>query len=279
MTALLSAEWVKIRSLRSTVVTVALTFALSAGLAYLFGLSFRTNFAHLPPDQQENFDPLLATFYSLTIGQLALVVLAVLVVTGEYSTGTIRASLAAVPRRGLFYGAKVLAGALVAAAVAVVTVLATFAAAQAGLGPHATTLGGRGVPVTIAGACLYLTLIYLFATGLAALLRSAIAALGVLLPLLFLGSQGLGNVPKVKVVTQFLPDQAGTATNLHGTAARIGSTAGYLIFGALGATLGYRAVFAVCGVFCATAWLIMVRWRPRAAPEPEGVGVQGANGA
>jgi SET family sugar efflux transporter-like MFS transporter len=77
----------------------------------------------------------------------------------------------------------------------------------------------------------------------------------------------------------FLPDQAGTATNLHGTAARIGSTAGYLIFGALGATLGYRAVFAVCGVFCATAWLIMVRWRPRAAPEPEGVGVQGANGA
>jgi hypothetical protein len=42
------------------------------------------------------------------------------------------------------------------------------------------------------------------------MLRSSVASLAVLLPLLFLGSQGLGNVPKVKVVTQYLPDQAGS---------------------------------------------------------------------
>jgi ABC-2 type transport system permease protein len=209
MAALISAEWVKIRSVRSTIWTLALTVALSLGLGYLVGLSFRTNFAHLPRDQQERFDPLFATFYSLTIGQLALVVLAVFVVTSEYSTGTIRASLVAVPRRGAFFAAKVLAGALVAGAVAVVTVLATFAAAQAGLGPHGTALTAHGVPVAVAGACFYLTLIYLFATGLAALLRSAIPTLGILLPLLFLGSQGLGNVPKLKTITQYLPDQAG----------------------------------------------------------------------
>jgi ABC-type transport system involved in multi-copper enzyme maturation permease subunit len=209
MTALISAEWIKIRSVRSTIWTLVLTVALSVGLAYLVGISFRTNFAHLPPDQQERFDPLFATFYSLNIGQLALVVLAVLVVTGEYSTATIRTSLAAVPRRGLFFAAKVLAGALLAAAVAVVTVPATFAAAQAGLGPHAIALRADGVPVAVVGACLYLTLIYLFATGLAALLRHAIPTLGILLPLLFLGSQGLGNVPKLKTITQYLPDQAG----------------------------------------------------------------------
>lgn len=209
MTALLSAEWIKIRSLRSTVVTVALTFALSVGLAYLFGLSFRASFADMTADRQQRFDPLFATFYSLTIGQLPLVVLAVFVVTGEYSTRTIWASVTAVPRRALFYSAKVLAGALLAAAVAAVTVPATFAAAQAGLGPHGTSLGADGVPVAVLGACLYLTLIYLFATGLAALLRGAIATLGILLPLLFLGSLGLGNVPKVKTVAQYLPDQAG----------------------------------------------------------------------
>ncbi|GIH19324.1 ABC transporter permease [Rugosimonospora africana] len=209
MTALLSAEWLKIRSVRSTTWCVSLTIALSVGLAYLVGLSFRTNFPDLPPDQRATFDPLFATFYSLTIGQLALVVLAVLLVTGEYSTGTIRASLTATPRRGRFYAAKAGTGTLLAAAVAMVTVLATFAAAQAGLGPHATSPRADGVPAAAAGACLYLMLIYLFATGLAALLRNAIPALGILLPLLFLGSQGLGNVPKLKTVTQYLPDQTG----------------------------------------------------------------------
>lgn len=209
MTALLSAEWIKIRSVRSTVWCLSLTVVLSVGLAYLVGLSFRINFPHLPADQRAGFDPLFATFYSLTIGQLALVVLAVLVFSGEYSTGTIRASLTAVPRRGSFYAAKAGTGALLAAAVAVVTVPATFAAAQAGLGPHGTSLRADGVATAVAGACLYLTLIYLFATGLAALLRGAIPALGVLLPLLFLGSQGLGNVPKLKTVTQYLPDQTG----------------------------------------------------------------------
>ncbi|MER7459850.1 ABC transporter permease [Micromonospora sp. NPDC126480] len=209
MTALISAEWIKIRSVRSTIWSVVLTVALSVGLAYLVGLSFRANFAHLPPDQQAGFDPLFATFYSLTIGQLPLVVLAVFVVTSEYSTATIRTSLTVVPQRGAFYAAKVLTGALLAAAVAAMTVIATFAAAQAGLGPHGTSLNADGVPVAVAGACLYLTLIYLFATGLATLLRTAIPTLGILLPLLFLGSQGLGNVPKLKTVTQYLPDQAG----------------------------------------------------------------------
>src|SRR3954453_17745927 len=209
MTALLAAEWIKIRSVRSTIWTLALTVALSVGLAYLFGSSFRAGFDEMTADARASFDPLFATFYSLTLGQLALVVLAALVVTGEYSSGTISASLTAVPRRGRFYAGKVLAGGLLAFAVALVTVPLTFAAAQAGLGPHGTTFTATGTPGGAPGACLYLTLIYLFATGVATLLRGSIPTLAVLLPLLFLGSQGLGNVPKVKTVAQFLPDQAG----------------------------------------------------------------------
>jgi ABC-2 type transport system permease protein len=209
MTALLAAEWIKMRSLRSTIWTLALTVALSAGLAYLFGSSFRAGFDGMTAEARASFDPLFATFYSLTLGQLALVVLAAFVVTGEYSTGTISASLMAVPRRGRFVAGKVLAGGLVAGAVALVTVPLTFAAAQAGLGPHGTTFRAAGAPEAAFGACLYLTLIYLFATGVAMLLRGSIPTLAVLLPLLFLGSQGLGNVPRVKAVAQYLPDQAG----------------------------------------------------------------------
>lgn len=67
----------------------------------------------------------------------------------------------------------------------------------------------------------------------------------------------------------FLPGQAGTATNLYGTAARIGSTGGYLLFGWLGSGLGYRSVFAVCAAFCAAALIIMTRWRPVVSnPDP-----------
>lgn len=63
----------------------------------------------------------------------------------------------------------------------------------------------------------------------------------------------------------FMPGQAGAATNVYSAAARIGSTAGYVLFGALGSALGYRSVYWVCAAFCAFAWAIMHN-RRRAAP-------------
>jgi ABC-type transport system involved in multi-copper enzyme maturation permease subunit len=205
----LLSELTKIRTVLATGVTLPLTFVISVGLGLLVGLSFRYTFADLPPDQQQRFDPLFATFYSLTLGQLTLVVFATLVVTSEYSSGTIRASLAAVPRRWLFYLGKLLAGGLVLATVSVLTVLVTFFTAQAALGSHRTSLRSSGVPEAIVGACLYLTLIGLFAMGTATMLRGPVPSLAILLPLLFLSSQGIGNVPKLKTVVQYLPDEAG----------------------------------------------------------------------
>jgi ABC-type transport system involved in multi-copper enzyme maturation permease subunit len=129
--------------------------------------------------------------------------------TSEFSTGTIRSSLTAVPQRGRFYAAKTLTGALVAAVAAAVSVLAAFLSAQAGLGPYGTSLRADGAAQAAIGGVIYLVLIFLFATGLAALFRNAIPTLGILLPLQFLSSQGLGNLPKVKTVAQFLPGDAG----------------------------------------------------------------------
>ncbi|WP_424532988.1 hypothetical protein ACOZ38_21485 [Sphaerisporangium viridialbum] len=207
--AVLVSEWTKIRTVPSTVWTPVLALALSAGLGRLLAGMLRDSYATGLPGRQEALDPIFATFYSLTLGQLALVVFGVLVVGGEYGSGTIRASLLAVPRRGLFYGCKMLAGTVPVLAVSVVTVTATFFAAQAGLGPYGTSLLADGMPAAFAGACLYLTLISLFAMGVTAMLRGSTLSLGILLPLFFLGSQGLGNVPAIKAVTQYLPDQAG----------------------------------------------------------------------
>ncbi|GAB2791959.1 ABC transporter permease subunit [Streptomyces daliensis] len=202
--AVLAAEWIKIRSVRSTVWALGLALVLSAGLGALIARSFRADI-----EDVVNFHPVVAGLYSVTIGQLALVVFGVLLVGSEYSSGTIRASLAAVPIRGAFFGGKVLAGGVVALGVSVVTVPVTFLVAQAALGPYGTTLGADGVLPSLVGACVYLTLICVFSIGVATLLRSSVVSLGILLPLLFLGSQGLGNVPVLKSVLQYFPDQAG----------------------------------------------------------------------
>lgn len=62
----------------------------------------------------------------------------------------------------------------------------------------------------------------------------------------------------------FLPGQAGTATDLYGSASRIGAISGYLLCGWVGSELGHRSVYAASALLCAAAWLIMMRWRPAA---------------
>jgi ABC-2 type transport system permease protein len=207
--AFVAAEWTKIRTLRSARWCLLLSFVISVALGYLVALVFRVDFPRLPAAERASFDPLYVTFYSLTLGQLALVAFGAVTVGSEYSSGTIRTSLAAMPRRGRFYAAKVAATTLAAGGVSLLTVAATFAAAQAGLGAHATSLTAPGSAQAVLGAWLYLILICAFAVGLASALRSSAFTLGVLMPLLLLDSQGLGNVPKIKNVAQYLPDQAG----------------------------------------------------------------------
>ncbi len=55
----------------------------------------------------------------------------------------------------------------------------------------------------------------------------------------------------------YIPDQPGTATNLYTTANRLGSTIGYLAFGTLAESLGYRAIFLVCALVCGAAFLLL----------------------
>jgi ABC-2 type transport system permease protein len=205
----MTAELTKIRTVRPTMWALLLTLLLCLGLGYAVSFGFRVTFPRLPPAQRRDFDPLFATFYSLSIGQLALVAFGVTVIGSEYSSGMIAASLTAVPRRGLFYAAKVAAGLLVAAGTALITVTATFFAAQQALGPHRTSPGAPSSLQAGLGACLYLTLICAFAMGVTAMTRSPVLALTVMVPVLFLDSQGLGNVPGLGKVVDYLPDQAG----------------------------------------------------------------------
>jgi ABC-2 type transport system permease protein len=205
----ITAELTKIRTLRSARWALLLAPLICVSLGYGASLVLRDSFPRLPAQQRRDFDPLFATFYSLSIGQLAVVVFGATVTGSEYTSGLIATSLLAVPRRSLFYGAKVSAGLLTAAGVAVVTVAGTFCAAQQGLGPLRTSLGAPGSLQAAVGACLYLTLLCAFTMGVTATLRSPVIALAILMPQLFLDSQGLGNVPVLQKVIDYLPGQGG----------------------------------------------------------------------
>jgi ABC-type transport system involved in multi-copper enzyme maturation permease subunit len=216
----ITSELTKIRTIRSMTWALLLTALICVGLGYAVSLSLRVSFPRLPAQQRHDFDPLFATFYSLSIGQLALVAFGVTVTGSEYSTRMIMTSLTVVPRRGLFYAAKIAAGLLAAAGTAVLTVAATFFAAQQALGPHRASAGAPGTLQAAFGACLYLTLICALAMGITAITRSPVLSMVVMMPLLFLDSQGLGNVPGLQKVIDYLPDQAGAViTHLSGAGA------------------------------------------------------------
>ncbi|MCT2594783.1 ABC transporter permease [Streptomyces sp. N2-109] len=206
----MAGEWTKIRTLRSTMWCLALFAALSVAVALLTGFFMGPSLEGMDARERAKFDPLSTGLSGLRLGMLALVAFGVLTVSSEYTSGTIRSSLAAVPRRFVFYGAKLLTGTVTACAVSLVVVGVSFFATQLALGrPSSVGLTDEGVPRVLVCAMLYTTLLCVFAMGLASVLRSSALTLGILIPLFFMLSTILNNIPGVRKVAQFLPDAAG----------------------------------------------------------------------
>jgi ABC-2 type transport system permease protein len=208
--AAMTFEWTKIRTLRSTVWSLAVYLLLSVAVALPTGYFMRGAYGDMSAEARAGFDPVSTGFSGLRLGLTALVVFGVLTVTSEFSTGTIRSSLAAVPRRGVFYGAKLLTGGATACAASVVVVVVSFFTTQVAMGgPQSVSLSDDGVLRGMAGAVLYTTLLCLFSMGLATVLRSSALTMSILLPLFFMLSTILNNIPGVRKAAQFLPDVAG----------------------------------------------------------------------
>lgn len=203
-------EWTKIRSVASTVWTLSLALVVTVALGMLISALSKSQFGNMPVQERFSFDPTYVSFAGMTLGQLAMIVFGVLVVSNEYSTGMIRTSLAAVPQRGTFLFSKMAVAAVLALLVALATAFAAFFLGQAMLGPYRTHLGDPMVLRAVIGGGLYMTLIAVFSMGVAAMLRSPMLSLGILMPFFFLISNILGNVDATKKIGRYLPDQAGS---------------------------------------------------------------------
>jgi ABC-2 type transport system permease protein len=231
-------EWIKFRSLRSTWWSIAIALLISIGLGILFSDLRGYDIMHHGGFEPDQTAVSLRGFY---LAQLAVGVLGVLSITGEYSTGMIRATLSAVPKRFPVWVAKI---AVFAAVIFMITLVAAFIAFLGGqavlsgyqfhgvvfTGPNGATeviagqniaavhslgvsLSHPGAVRAIFGAALFMTGVGLLGLGCGFIIRNtggAIAALFGLLLVLPLLAQALPSSEQ-QHVSKFLPLLAGTA--------------------------------------------------------------------
>ena len=172
-TGSLRAEWTKLRSVRSTVWCVVAAVAGGIGIGILATSSEASTWRNGGIIEQVLFDPTSISLTGLLFAQLAVGVLGVLTMSAEYGTGTIRATLGAVPRRPAVLLAKVAVFGAMALAVSEAVSFAAFFIGQAilsGSTPTAT-LSQPGVARAVVGGGLYLTVLGLLALGLATVIR------------------------------------------------------------------------------------------------------------
>ena len=206
----LRAEWLKFWSVRSTGWSTAMLFVLGAGLT---ALVCGTSAAWLASNEADESAASFVT-WGLAFSQITALALGTMIVTSEYGTGMIRATLAATPRRGAVLTAKavVLTGTLLV--VGVVTAVAGYLAGnwfleREGVG---VALSDEGVLRALFGSGLYLAGLGLFAMAIGLLIRHTAAALSIGLGLVFV----VGNMAFLlpgewgEWVAKLLPGNAGS---------------------------------------------------------------------
>jgi ABC-2 type transport system permease protein len=193
-------EWCKLRTIRSTWWTLAVFAAGMVGLAAMAAASG-------PVNPGPGYDATENLFGGLALGQLAIGILGVLTVSSEFTSGSIRATFGAVPRRGLVMAAKAAVTVAVTLAAGEALAFAAFAAFQIAARhgvPHPSL--GRAVVlrgVLLAGA--YPCLIGLIGLGLAAIIRHTAGAISAIVGVTFVLPLALLPLGNHNAVVKFLP--------------------------------------------------------------------------
>jgi ABC-type transport system involved in multi-copper enzyme maturation permease subunit len=228
-------EWTKLRSLRSTI------FSMLAAVVFIVGLSIlvpSVTVAHWPPHnprEAAGFDPTSRSLAGIFLAQLAIGVLGVLLITGEYATGMIRATLAAVPSRLPVLWAKAAVFAAVTLVLTLPSVLGAFLVGQSILGAKhlQAGLGDPGVLRAVLGAALYLTVVGLLGLGLGALLRNTAGGISALFGVLFVLPIIVRFLPTswADPIDKYLPSTVGEGiTHVHADPAGLAPWAGFALF-------------------------------------------------
>ncbi len=239
-------EWTKLRTIRSTRYALLAGVLMTIAFAIIPALANASRWNSMSLQDRLNFKPLETALIGINIAQLAIGVLGVLVISGEYSTGMIRSTFAAVPKRLPVLWAKAGVFGVTTLALAFPATLIAFFSAQAILRGHilngqdiALSFSDPGVARAVTGGALYLALVGLLGLGLGAILRSTAGGISafagivfVLPPLTNVLPASLGNA-----ISPYLPSNAGGAIMQTGHPAHtLGPWTG------LGVLAGYTAL-------------------------------------
>lgn len=246
-------ELTKLSSLRSTRWSMLIAVLLTIALPAIFAAVTASRWSHMRLQERLGRHPLEIALAGVNISQLAIGILGVLVITGEYSTGMIRASLTAVPKRLPVLWAKLGVFAVVSFLLMLPSVLVAFAVSQAILRNHhilQISFSANGVTRTVIGGAVYLMLLGVFALALGAIARNTAAGIGIFAAIFFVIPPLLNILPSNwhDAIAKYLPDAAGRDifSLTHGTN-DLAPWPGFLLF------CGY------CAVTIAAAAVLLLR--------------------
>ena len=244
--AAVRAEWTKLRSVRSTVWTLLAAVGIAVGFGALVGVSQMSSWDRLSAAERLRFDPTFFSLSGLWLAQLAVGVLGVLIVTSEYATGQIRATLGATPRRVTVLAAKAAAFTVVILTAGTVASFSAFWTGQAIFASKGldVSISEPGVLRAVVGGALYLAAVGVLGIGLGFILRRTAGAVAALVGLLVLAPLVGGFLPASfqESAGKYFPAQAGMAVfGVVPDPRALGPWTGY------GVLLAYVAVALVVG--------------------------------
>ena len=246
-------EWTKFQSLRSTRWSLGVGFLLTIAFPLLFAAVTANRWAHMSAHDRADRHPLDIALAGVNVAQLAIAVLGVLVITGEYSTGMIRASFTAVPKRLPVLWAKLAVFAAVSFVLMVPAVLIAFAGSQAILERHhllQISLSSPGVLRSELGGAVYVMLVGVFALAVGAIVRNTAGGIAAFAAIFFVIPPLMNILPTSwnNAISQYLPSNAGRQLfSLHHTAHNLNVLPGGLLF------------LAYCALAVAVAAVLLVR--------------------
>ncbi|HEX4519026.1 MAG TPA: hypothetical protein VH063_05540 [Gaiellaceae bacterium] len=242
-------EWSKLHSLRSTRWSLLVAVVLTVGFPALFAAVTSSRWGTMSPHERAGRSPLEIAQGGINVSQLAIMVLGVLVITGEYATGMIRASLTSVPKRLPVLWAKLGVFGAVTFVLMLPSVLAAFFVTQAIFARHdilQISFTHPGVARAVIGGAVYLTLVGMFALAIGAIVRNTAGGIATFVGLFFVIPPLLDVLPSSweDAINPYIPNSAGRSIFqlTHGPHT-LGPWGGLALFGAY--TVAAIAVAAV----------------------------------
>jgi hypothetical protein len=209
-----ASEWTKFATLRSTMWSLGVGMFLTLAFPILFAAVTGARWGHMSPHEQADRHPLDIALAGVNVAQLAIAVLGVLVITGEYSTGMIRSTMLAVPKRLPVLWAKLGLYAVVAFALTLPAIIIAFYSSQAILGRHhilQISISAPGVFRALIGGALYVMLVGVFAMAIGAIVRNTAGGIALFAGIFFVIPPLMNIFPTNwnNAISRWLPSEAG----------------------------------------------------------------------